>query len=237
MQDVSTLHKHSHNHVVDTERQAISASSKLYVQLLHPREPGPPSCFRPLYFDVSPSAFVMTSRQWVILRGITQNCPFLLREKINLWKVGRRWSEVPPPTLTKKKKQKKKQRQRSPWIQWILPSNFLLQSHKHVGTQARAHTHTHTCKHKHTRAETGLAPTQIYFLSLSLTHTHTHTNTNTRWEALQSARLNVQPRCCAELMKSGCHASAWQVSLTKQIPIYMQRGRRGPCQMLMPGTL
>ena len=235
MQDVSTLHKHSHNHVVDTERQAISASSKLYVQLLHPREPGPPSCFRPLYFNVSPSAFVMTSRQWVILRGITQNCPFLLRENINLWKVGRRWSEVPPPTLTKKKKQKKTEAAVTlDTVNLTLQFSFAIaQTRRDTG--ARAHTHTHTCKHKHTRAETGLAPTQIYFLSLSLTHTHT--NTNTRWEALQSARLNVQPRCCAELMKSGCHASAWQVSLTKQIPIYMQRGRRGPCQMLMPGTL
>lgn len=170
----------------------------------------------------------MTSGQWVIWQGITQKCPFLLWEKINLWKVGRLWSEMPPPTLRKKEKKK--------------GSGHLGYSESHPPIFLCTHTNTytdsatHTCKHKHTQAQK-LALTQIYFLSLLHTHTCTRTQTNTYWEALERARLNVQPRCCTELMKSGCHASAWQVSLTKQIPIYMQRGRRGPCQMLMPGTL
>lgn len=167
-----------------------------------------------------PSACVITSRQWLIWQ-------FSFCERINLSKVTANRN-----ALTKTNKS----------------SSHLGYSESYPLILFCNHTskygHTHTCKHKHSQAQR-LAPTQIYFPSpwegrSAHTHTriHRHTNsTHTHWEALQSARLDVQPRCCTELMKSGCHAPAWQVSLTKQIPIYMQHGRRRPCQMLMPGTL
>ncbi len=122
----------------------------------------------------------MTSGQWVIWQGITQKCPFLLRERINLWKVGRWWSEMPPPTLRKKKT--KQNRQRSPWIRANLTLQFsfaITQTRMDTGTGTRARSHTLTltqsCKHKHTPAQR-LALTQIYFLSLFCTHTNTCTH-------------------------------------------------------------
>lgn len=35
---------------------------------------------------------------------------------------------------------------------------------------------------------------------------------------------------------SECQVCIWQVTLTKQIPIYMRGDRRAHCQLLMPGT-
>lgn len=57
-----------------------------------------------------------------------------------MWKkVGWQSSEWPPPTLGRveegERTKKNKTRLRSPWIRRILPSTFLLQSHKHRGTR------------------------------------------------------------------------------------------------------
>lgn len=135
----------------------------------------------------------------------------------NLCKVGRRWSEMPLHTHSKRKC--------CGHLGYSVSYPPVLFC-KHTNSD----TGTHSCKHKHATKPCSNSNI-LSFTSCINTHTHTH------WEALPNARLDVQPRCYTELMKSGCHASAWQVSLTKQIPIYMQHGRQGPCLMLMPGTL
>ena len=148
------------------------------------------------------SAFVMTSGQWVIWQGIIQKCTFLLHGRIILWKVGRWWSEMPPPALRERKKGSGHLgfSESCPPIFFCNHTNT--DGHRHKCLQTQMHSSTKTCSNSN-------------ILSFSLLYTHTHTHTHTYWETLLSSCLSVQPHCCAELMKSSCHASTWQVSLTK----------------------
>lgn len=178
----------------------------------------PSYCTLPLLFPQLISAFVMTRGLWVIWQGITQKR--LLCEKINLWKVGHWWSEMPPPALKKKK-----------------PAVTLDTADSYPPIFLCDNTDTHL--QTQTQSTQRLVLTQICFASLCK-HTQTCTQTHTPTPAGRICRVPVlmsNLTVAQRLMKSPCQASAWQVSLTKQIPIYMQRGRWGPCQMLMPGTL